>query len=411
MYQLVSAIVKPISSGGRWRNMDIGNVQLNALFRDFKRVIATLSNPNLTANVSFDIAPYLAALGGSTLTFNEWLVQNGNLTLPTTNNLPVIEPRYAKFADAVHGGYKVTPVHPTAASDATIPVEAKTDLQLTRANTDYALLYKHCLANVNGFYHRTDYSPNGLYIVDGMRSCLHGKRNEVGLLSFMALGELEFIQLTEDMIYTLKEGESLKTNCYFDTGVDLSQKTVMLVLGGYLQQLDQNAFYRISQTAFGINFGQLPLIDRYYETYKVLNLEDLGMESSPNSNEQISVEDLYSDAVLKRLLTMSQSFIVVLDKQDIFFDYVNVKRSPYPGCYTSFVRPVYPLVVGHGRHEVYWPRTEYDRWSININNAWHGEHNYTTVKTTDLHSVSDAQIASHGYRNDDAQFLLIGSDV
>lgn len=411
MYQLDSAIVKPIESSGRWRTMDIGNVQLRDLFRDFKRVIATLIHPSLQNKVSFELGQYLTKLGGNSLTFNQWLIQNGNNTLPTSTDLPVINTRYAKFSDAIRSGYLATPTHPTISPTSPVPIEERTDLLLTRASTDYQLVKKHCLANVNGFYHRTDVSSAGLYIVDGMKSCLKSRRNEVGLLSFLELGELDFITLTDDMVYTHRPEQRLANNCYFDTGVDLSQKTVMLVLGGYLHLLDKSAFFRISNSAFGFDFSQIPLIERYYESCNVLDLSVLEMESTPHNPAQISINNLYSDEVIRRYMTMSQSFLVVLDKTDIFVESIAVEDSPFPGTYTSYANPVYPLTVGCGRHEVYWPRKEYDRYSITVNNTWHGDYTSKTVKTRDLHSVSDAQQPALGYRNDFAQFMLIGTDV
>lgn len=411
MYQLVSAIVKPMDGNGRWRGMDIGNVQLSDLFREFKRVVATLSNPVLPNPVSLDLEPLRNELGGSRMTFNVWLENNGNKTLPTSNEQIVINTRFAMFSDAVRSGYKVTPTHPTISPSSPLPVADKTDLLVTRAGADYQQIQRHVLANVNGFYHLTDWSTDGLFVVDGMKSCIHSGRNELGLLSFLNLGQLDFISIKKEMIYRHKESQKLRYNCYVDTGVDLSTKTVMLVLGGYLHVLDPRSFFRVSASAFGIDFGQIPLLDRYYESYRVLNLDELGLQKTAANDEQISVTDLFSDAVLTKYLTMSQSFFVVLDNQDIFLETMAVKQSPFPGCYTSFRQPIYPLVVGRGRHEVYWPRKEHDRYSINIRAAWRGHRNYDTINRKNHRSVSDAHLPVAGYSNSHAHFLLIGSDV
>lgn len=411
MYQLVSAIVKPLDANGRWRSMDIGTVQLNDLFKSFRRVIATLSNAVLPTNVSLDMEQLRASLGGSSLTFNDWLIQNGNQTLPTSRDLPVIKTRYAMFSDAVRSGYHVTPTHPTISASSDISIQEKTDLLVTKAGADYGFIHQRVLANVNGFYHLTDHSTDGLFVVDGMKSCLKSGRNELGLLSFLPLGTIDLIPIKDEMIYTQRDGQALRTNCYVDTGVDLSQKTVMLVLGGYLHVLDPRVFYRISTSAFGIDFSQIPLVDRFYESHRVLDLSTLAMESTIANRDQIGINNLYSDNVLRKYLTLSQSFFVALDNTDIFVETADVKQSPFPGCYTSFVKPIYPLVVGRGRHAVYWPRKEADRFSVNIRQSWGGKPMYETVPTLKQKSVSDSRIASMGYGNSNANFLLIGSDV
>jgi hypothetical protein len=413
MYQLVSAIVKPRNSGGRWRSMGIEEVPLNLLFNDFTRVIAILTHPVLNKNVSLEMEQLRAELGGLSKTFNAWLIENGSNTLPTSDSLPTINTRFANFSDAVRSGYKVTPTHPTISVTSPLPMSERTHLLLTKPEADYEFIQKHVLVNVNGFYHQTDYSTDGVFVTDGMKSCLHGRRNEIGMLSFSALGTLSFIPITDEMIYTHRPQQKLRNNCYVDTGVDLSEKTVMLVLGGYLHMLDQRAFYRISQTAFGIDFGQIPLIDRYFESYKVLNLDSLEMEHSDTNDSQISVSNLLSDEVLRKYLQLSQTFFVVLDNVEIFTDAIEIKPSPFPGTYTSSIQPIYPLMVGHGRHEVFWPRKEHDRYSINIHTttAWTAPKNYDTVKTREQSSVSDAKLAALGFRNSQAHFQLIGTDI
>lgn len=411
MYQLVSAIVKPLDANGRWRSMDIGTVRLDDLYKGFRRVIATLSNKVLTANVSLDIEQLRAQLGGSSLTFNEWLIQNGSKTLPTSNDLPVIRTRYAQFSDAVRAGYHVTPTHPTISASSPLPISDRTDLLVTKKGVDYEFIHKRAIANVNGFYHLTDWSSEGIYVVDGMKSCLISGRNELGLLSFMQLGTIDLIPIQPDMIYTLREDQKLRYNCYVDTRVDLSQKTVFLVLGGYLHAVDPRVFFRVSASAFGIDFSQIPLVDRFYESHGVLDLSHLGLETTPANPNQVGINNLYSDAVLMKYLTMSQSFFIALDNQDIFVDYIDLHKSPFPGCYTSFTQPVYPMVVGRGRHAVYWPRKETDRFSVNIRQSWGAKPVYETVPTLKQNSVSDSQLPLDGYRNSDATFLLIGSDI
>lgn len=413
MYQLVSAIVKPLDSAGRWRSMGIEEVPLNELFNNFRRVIATLSNTVLPGNVSFDIESMRAQLGGLTKTFGQWLTENGDATLATSTRLPTINTRYANYSDAVRAGYKITPTHPTISPTSPLPIEDKTHLLLTKVGADYALVYNNALINVNGFYHQTDYSTDGVFVVDGMKSCLKANRNEIGLLSFLQLGTLAFIPLTDDMIYTQQPTQQLRYNCYLDAKTDLSNKTVMLVLGGYLHTLDQRTFFRISPSAFGVDFGQVPLVDRFYESREVLDLSSLNLETTAANDTQVAISDLLSDAVLRRYLQLPQTFLVVLDNEEVFTDTIDVKPSPFPGTYTSAVTPIYPLMLGHGRHENFWPRLEYDRYSINTHtkSAWTGSKNYETVKTRALNSVSAAELASLGFRNTQAHFQLIGTDI
>lgn len=412
MYQLVSAIAKPLSGNGRWINLDIGNIPLTQLYSSYKKVIATLSNPALLDNVSLNIEQLRAELGASSLTFNQWLVDNSNKTLPTIDTLPAINTRYAHYADAFHAGYDIQPVHPTAAATSDMPPSERTYLRLTRPNTDYDLLYNSCLVNVNGFYHQTDRSADAVYVVDAVHSSLNAHRNEIGLYSFRELGKLTFIPIKDEMIYTQNDRQTLRTNCYVNTGVDLSTKTVMLVLGGYLHILDSRTFTRVSESAFRIDFNNLPLIDRYYESRGVLNLDSLLMEKSQDNPYQISLNDLYSDAVLRRYLTLSQSFFVALDNSDIFVEERHVQPSRMAGIYRGFdTPPKFPLVLGAGRHETYWYKKEDGQWSIHVSASSEGRRYYDTAKIDLTASVSDQEQMIFPKKNSPAKFLIVGTDI
>ncbi len=411
MYQLVSAIVKPLGGDGRWSEIDIGPLPMSTLFALYKSVIATLSNSLLDHHVSFDIEPLRSVWGASSMTFSNFLIANGNLTLTTTDELLVIQTRYAHFADAFHARYAITPMHPTAAPTATVPEEEKTWLWMTRPNTDYAAFYKNCLVNVNGMYHLTDHDPNGIYVIDGMKSVRLSGRNQCSILNFENIGELTFIPITPEMVYKQKPEQVLRHNCYIDTGVDLIDKTVFLVLGGYLHLTDPKTFYRVGNAEFAIDFMNFPLLERYYESFNLIDLSPLGLDSTTANPTQVSIDDLYSDAVLTKYLTLSQSFFIVVDNTDVFTEVQPLRQMATPNTYISTVDPIYPLLIGSGRHEPFAYRKEWGQYAVTVRNGQKGSKLFNTIKTMDTHSVSDSNEPFLGYRNSHAAFLKIGTDL
>lgn len=413
MYQFVSAIVKPLTGDGRWRDLDIGNLPLNQIFSKYRKAIVTLSNTFLDHNVSFNIEALRASLGASSITLNEFLGGLGNATLPTFDTIPVINTRYARYADGFHAGYSIEPVNPDYSFTSDVPMAEKTWLRLTKTGISYQHFYESCLVSVNGFYHKTDYSANGAFVVNGMQTARRANRNELGILNFESLGKLSFIPIQEEMIYKQTAMQSLSSNCYVDTGIDLSNKAVLLVLGGYLHVLDKTTFFRVSPSAFCIDFSNVPLVERYYESFEVLDLSSLKLESTTVNPSQISIEDLYSDEVLKRYLMHDNSFFVILDNSEIFVEEQYIRPSPYPGVYTAFSKPIYPLVVGAGRHETYWYRLEDDQYSLHINHSERRPYLFTTTTAGDLSKqcVSDGKVTDLPDRNGLAHFLLIGTDI
>lgn len=389
----------------------IGDVALSLLFSKYSRIIATLSNPYLTQPVALDLETIRAAVGGSDSSFNNFLVDNGNKTLLTMDHVPTITPRFAKYADAFHAGYKIAPIHPLAAPDAQLPLSEKTWLHLTRPDTDYELFHRSCLVSVNGYYHLTDASTAGIYVEDGMRSAFISRQNQIGLYSFRELGTITQYPITADMVYKQNTRQAYLNRAYVDLQVDLTDKTVMLVLGGYLHVLDNKTFYRVSATAFAIDFGNLPFLERFYESRDYLDLSSLPLETTTRNPSQISVSNFFSDENILAYLTLSQSFFVVLDAPDIFVNQLPVKTSMLPDMFVSYQKPEYPLIVGYGKTANYWTTYEDGQYALACHDTRRANRLFETVDVKKQHSVSDAKLPLHPYTSSAAYLLEVGCDI
>ena len=411
MYHLISAIAKPLNGNGRWVDVAIGDIALNSLFSTYSRILATLSNPFITGNVSLDLADIRENIGGQSITFNEFLTQNGNGALPTSTTLPVINPRYVRYADAFRAGYKIIPVHPGASVDAVYTPAERTCLYLTRPKTDYSLFYESCLVSVNGFFHPTDAGPDGVYVKDGMRSCMKSRQNQLGLVSFRELGKLSFHPITNSNLYKQIADQPFAERAYVDLGVDVSNKTVMLVLGGYLHVLDANAFFRVNDTSFGIDMANLPLLERFQESRNYLDLSVLPLATTSRNLSQVSVANFFNEAVMRAYLTLPQSFFVVLDNPDIFVEKELVRKSRMPDVFISYTKAIHPLVVGVGKLGNYWATLEDGQYSITCRDSVRHDRVFNTVDTKAQKSVANSNVPEHPFEASAAYFLKIGTDL
>jgi hypothetical protein len=411
MYLLISAIAKPLNGDGRWKDVVVGDVALHVLFSTYSRILATLSHPFLTELVSLDLELIRPMIGGGETTFNEFLIANGNASLPTSNTLPVINPRYVKYADGFHAGYKITPVHPTAAPDAQLTLADKPWLHLTRPDTDYNLFYKSCLVLVNGFFHLTDAGPSGVYVQNGMKSSFLSGHNQLGICSFRELGELSFIPIKPEMVYRQNVRQKYKDLAMVDLGVDVSNKTVMLVLGGYLHILDRKTFYRTSKSTIAIDMGNLPLLDRYYESRKYLDFSSLPLEKTSRNDSQIDIANFFSDENLLAYLTLSQSFFVILDNPDVFINKIPIASTVIPNEFIAFEKPLYPLVVGIGKTANYWYTHEDGQYAISTTDSLRYNRLFDTVDARKQISVSDSCDPENPVSFGTAHFLQIGCEI
>lgn len=412
MYTLVQAIARPIGGNGRWSVIPLGDMLLPDVFSQYARVIATLSNNFLTKPVALELALIRPTYGSQSITFNQYLAQVGNTTIQgTSETLPVINTRYTKYADAFHAGYSVQAIHPTADIDAQVPAADRTWLYMTRPDTDYMLFYRSCLVSVNGLIHATDATTDGIYVKEGMKSQMISNKAKIGMMSFRELGALSYIPITADMVYKQAEGQVYKDRAHVDLGQDVSDKTVMLVLGGYLHILDPRTFYRISDSSFAVVFANLPLIDRYYDSVTTIDLSSMNVEKSVSDDNHILVESLFSDEAILAYLTLSQSFFVVLDNTEVFVDRKLIEKTPLPNLYISYEQPIYPLFSELGKMVNYWYTYEDGQFSISTTDAMRHNYNYRTVDQRNAFAVNANRIPGYLVANGDLQYVRLGADI
>ena len=411
MYTLISAIGEPRGGDSRWAAVEIGNMPLATIFSTYSNVFAVLSNNFLDHNVSLSLADIREAHGASSATFNDFLAGLGNSALPTSDAIPELNTRYAKYADAFHAGYKVTPVHPTAAPDAELPPSERTWLRLTRRDTDYVLFKKSVLVVINGFIHQTDGDVNGVYVKEGNNSATLSRRAEIGLISFRELGQLTQVPITEEMLYKQKPEQRMRDRTFVNLGQDLTNKTVMLVLGGYLHLLDAKTFYRVGEQTVAIDFGNLPFYERYLESREVIDLSSLPIEKTNRNDSQVGVENFLSDEVITAYMTLSQSFFVILDNPFVFSSRLAVHEAHMPGMFISYQRPDYPMVAGYGRTMNYWYTYEDQQYSLTVTDSFKPNRVFNTVNAKAQQSIADSRLPNDPVRHSMGYFLLIGRDI
>jgi hypothetical protein len=411
MYSLVSAIGKPLAGGGRWASVAIGDMDMNTLYATYSRVIATLTNPFLAAPVALDLADVRAQIAGQSLTFNQFLTNNGDHTLPTADTLPSLNTRYAKYVDAFRAGYTVQPISKTAAADSPLPAADKTWLHLTRADVDFAYFRQSCLVSVNGYYHFLDADATGAYVRDGMVSRTKSKQANIGIVSFASLGKLTYVDLTADMVYKQNDDERMRDRVYLDLKQDVSDKTVMLVVGGYLMLPQEGHFTQIGDSLFQLDMENIPYLDRFFESRDTIDLSSLPLTQNSHNATQVSVEELLSDEAIKAYLTLSQSFVVLLDNKEVFVERDVVQKGVLSNQYVSYVEPWYPVRLGFGRTAEYWSKYELGQWSLTVQNPWKSHRVFWSTDPYQENSIADSQEPMNRFVQSEAEFLYIGSDL
>jgi hypothetical protein len=411
MYQLVSAIGKRRVLGGRWVSIDIGSVSMAALYEAYEKIYAVLSNPFYSGNRALDLDAIRSQYSGTLITFNDMLAAQSGNSLPTTNQIPSFVTKYAIYSDAFQARYKVQPVAPGQHPDNNTPLGDRTWLSLTKAGVDYELFYKSCLVSINGFIHLTDQDSNRVYVVDGQKTALRSGKATCGIVSMREIGELEFVPITEAMIHRRYADTPLGNHMYIDTGLQRPNKMAMLVLGGYLHALDPDTFYRVNDTTFAINFENLPLLDRYFDSVNVIDLSSLNLQHAPLNDVEIDRNELYSDAVLKKYATLSQSFIVFVDNENVFVETQSLRPSTHPQMVVAFTPPRHPVLTETGKLVNFWRVKEHGQWAVSFEDGLRQNYNFNWARRQDLQGVDDHRIPGEQVIMPRLRTLRIGTDI
>lgn len=410
MYQLVSAIGKKYD-GSRWSDAEIGDISMSTLYATYKYIWATLSNVFLDKNVALDLNLLRQDQRFNTQTFNQYLASIGNVALPTQDDLPEINTKYVRYADIWKAGYTVTPIHDTAAIDSPLPVSDKHHLQLTKSGLDYADFYNNCLVSVNGLYHFSDGNDTGIYVKDGMKSIGAANNNHLGMTSFKDVGQIKQIPITTSMIYKQKPEQKYCHQMYLDLGQSYEGKQVFIVVGGYLHLNDGGFFRQIGESQYLLDFDNYPLIDRYYQSKDLIDLSSLNLFEPPLAKSVIEVEQLMSDEAMLAMMALSQTFVVVLDSDEFFYEQQFIVPGTIPGLHVSMVDPIYPMIVNLGMLANYWPHPDDGQFALMTSNTLRQRRVYQTVRYEYLPTVSDQRRPNDPVRQSDAYFQIMGRDM
>jgi hypothetical protein len=411
MYNYQSGLVLARSIGAQWREADLQDILVYDIFNRFTQVYITLTNAVLDAPVHVDMNQLRARYSSYDGTLRNWLIDIGNDALPTVETLPDATIRYAKYSDAFYSGYKVDTTKIGMGSPENLTPVDRIDLKITRpgSDTDLSLIHKYCLVSVNGFYHRTDTDNAYTYVVNGRKSLEKCRENQVGILSFLDVGKVTQIPIEEDKIYAQDDTSDLKTRAYFWVDHDFTNKSVALVLGGYLIFPEEGVFWQTGERTFAVNFNAMPLIERLFESSIYLNLESLNLDFHQNIHDLINVQEFLSDETLKKYMTMSQSFLVVIDTPYIFTNRIHLRECNMPGMFTAYQDPTYPLIVNYGKVAEYWKTKEDGFWAVNVKDSFLRNFVFTSRPEAQLQTVSSANIPTKEFLHSRGFLLQIGT--
>lgn len=396
MYSYVKALALSRSIGSQWKEVPLAAILVFDIYQTYSKIYLVLNNSVLATEVVVDMDVLRAQYSSYAGTLEALLVTIGNATLPTVPSLPNTEVKFAKYSDAVRVGYKVKTCIMGREVPDNYPANELIDLKMDRPNyqTDMDLIEDYCLVSVNGHYHWNESAGNHAYIKDGGKTLQHSKLNHLGILSFLDIGKLTKIHLDPEEIVPVTAGTELRDKINFSVTEDLDNKSYILILGGYMILPQEGVFWRSGQHGFTLDINRITYMERLLESHKYMDMKALGLTTYPLGDNVFNTAEIMSDTVIRKYMTLSQSFLVLVDVPHLVSNKINIRHSNLPGMFTSYQDPVYPLIVNYGKVAEYWKTEEDGFWSVNVQDSYLRNYVASQQPVKSEQAINDAMLAN-----------------
>lgn len=245
------------------------------------------------------------------------------------------------------------------------------DLQISQSRypTNLQYLDTNALVTVSGLIHQVlplDFTNNVLYIKDGGKTAKITGYHQVDFISFSSYS-------TEDSIskYPLSELQIVPSfNSGYYGPIQFTQipesiegKVVMLSIAGYLIIQEEGVLEILSGNTVQFDFSRINIEEKVFEASKYIDLSSLQLSTAFAANITYQTASLRTDAMLEALMGLSQSFLIIVPKQNLrerkkpFRQYGDQRKAVIPGYKKSFLK------TKAGRLASYLPKDPNDRFS------------------------------------------------
>ena len=350
MLRVISAQVIAAGTAGGWQSADLADEPMFKTFQRYTAALVRVYDTVADSNGYLDLYSLPVVVRSSPMTLTAYLTLAVGLTILTeveerTDVTPQVRSYYANAYGYALKGFN-NRFHP----DTELLPDQKVDLLVYHKDiSNYRKLQANALFAVNGLFHRSDYTEQGIVLFDGGRTVIKGNDNRITVLDFSALGGVTLQPITEAMIRSTKDTIGLEDSLYIDLPDTLEGKTLFIVVGGILYPLS-SAFDMVSSNRVRLTLKHYDLVEWFMDNYTLMDLSELPMTVDENDLHKFVEGEFHTDAFIRAVLTMSQTFFVVVPTTGITVDKVRLNETDIPGLYRTpdGTAPDVPVQIGNG---------------------------------------------------------------
>jgi len=413
MYTYVKSLVLARKVAAQWEEAQLGDTPVVDIFQQFSEIIHVVTNPLYPDEVYVDFTELKQSYANVTDTLLDWFVSIDDMALPLLPELPTSNVRYIQYMDANQAGYVAKLAKIGSSYPEQYPRNELPDIALTRlqSTTDVTEIHTKALVTVNGFLHITNTDATNLFVKDAAKSSRVAQEVCLGLISFANLATIEKMVITDAMIFPEVAGRPLYERADIKLNSLIGNKTILLSIGGYLFLPEEGVCWQTGDDTISICLERTPFIDRFYESKRYINMDSLELTPDQDNPDAVSLDELKSDVVLRKYLTLSQSFIILVDTPNLFHRKLYIERMAVPSVFTTQQEPTYPLITGYGKMSEYWKRYEDGYWAMNVTDGHMNNHLLDYRSQLDIDVINAQRFPNRTYTRSKGYLLEIGSYI
>lgn len=357
MYRFVSALLRKKGFNQRFTLVDLTNVKMSTLFKDYRDGYIELSHPSLRNNTFVELTALKSA---SNLNYNDaffptWLSLQGSVTILGVKSKPKLVSNQITYSDAIQAGCTLRRVRESdIAGKNTYPLDMMPDVYLNKTLADYKLLQDYVLTTVNGLCHLNIPAQRGILIRDAGKTLDVSQDNNVGIISFENIGKIQHVILKDENIVPAEEGRSYRQAVYIDLNKDLTGKSVMFSFCGRLF-VDDEIVKRINNKGgIRLDIGKLDIFQIIQDSIGKIDLSSLKLDERMYKNNTLKIVDVLDDDVVYQMLKLTQTFFVIVDAPNLYTEKQTLVFPRQPGYYERFQNSKLPYIDDKGIMYPYW---------------------------------------------------------
>lgn len=411
IYIIDSAYGTGTTPGSVWQVQDISAITGVQAFSLFRQLYLTLSTQALAEPIHIDLTALQSVLGTNTDLLSDIFAAWSDVSLVTIASIPQFKAVHAVFSDAYRAGYSVQSSLPGSDYTSVSPELQRTEMQLSRKGTDMTYFTNHCLTTVNGYFYLNETDGKTTFVPHAGKSLFQSRQNQVGFLSFETIGTIKQIPITPAMVRPSVVGGNLCDRAYIDLpDIDLTNKSVLLVLAGHLHFLGDGNFWPVANNTFCLDTRSIPIKERFFESKHRMDYTSMGLTQWADA-ESIQLAEFFANPAMLGYITHEQSFFVVVDTPRLTKQRLHIKNFKRPGIFIAYREPKELLVTSTGRTAEYWKVFDDGEWLVSVEDSFRANRVFGSTPTENPNAmVSSNNLPYRTYFNSRAHLLDIIAD-